>query len=86
VSLSIVNAYDPDAIYRKRLARGERLTRLWPLADSYGWYDISIDADQDQGFTRRLAGHVESNARVTVSDPAFGRGGTRVPTAAEASR
>lgn len=86
VSLAIVNAYDPDAIFRKRLAGGERLTRLWPLDESYGWYDISIDADQDQGFTRRLAGHVESNARVTVSDPAFGRGGTRVPTALEASR
>lgn len=81
VSLSIANAYIPGTTYRKLLAPNERVVRLFLLRDSYGWYDLSMDADGDHGFNRRLAGHVESNSSFNVSDPAFGRGGSFVVTA-----
>jgi phospholipase C len=79
VSISIVNAYGGES-FRKLLAAGERVVKLFALRSTHGWYDLTIAADSDRGFERRLAGHVE-NGKESVSDPAFGRGGEVVVTA-----
>ncbi|KAA9166183.1 phospholipase C, phosphocholine-specific [Amycolatopsis acidicola] len=47
---------------------GARVTHTVRTEDAAGWYDVTFAAD---GFTRRLAGHVETG-RITLSDPALG--------------
>ena len=39
------------------------------MADTYGWYDLSVTSDSSAKFLRRLAGRVESG-KPSVSDPA----------------
>jgi phospholipase C len=50
------------------IAGGHHLRLVWPLADSNGWYDLSITLPAFPGFERRLAGHVETG-RPSTSDP-----------------
>ena len=52
-----------------RLSPGEAIEDRWPVADTYGWYDLSVTCDSSAAFLRRLAGRVE-NGRPRVSDPA----------------
>ena len=78
--VSVVNAYGGDSA-ADTLRPGQTLYKRFPLAPSYGWYDLSVTADTDPGFLRRLAGHLE-NGRDSASDPAFG-GGVRARGAAE---
>lgn len=40
----------------------------WPLASSYGWFDISVINVNDSLFIRRYAGHVETG-HPSMSDP-----------------
>jgi phospholipase C len=53
------------------LAPGESIERNWSVARFYGWYDLTITVDEDPGFERRLAGHLETG-HDSVSDPAMG--------------
>jgi len=63
------NAYSHAAARHYRLAPGEAIEDSWPVADTYGWYDLSVTCDSSAAFLRRLAGRVE-NGRPRVSDPA----------------
>ncbi|MGW6469774.1 phosphocholine-specific phospholipase C [Streptomyces nigra] len=48
---------------------GVTVRRVFGLAASRRWYDLTVTADGDRAFQRRFAGHVE-NGRPGVSDPA----------------
>ena len=63
------NAYSHAAARHYRLSPGETIEDSWPVADTYGWYDLSVTCDSSAAFLRRLAGRVE-NGRPRVSDPA----------------
>jgi phospholipase C len=43
----------------------------WPLAASFGWYDLSIACSSDTLYLRRVAGHVETGA-AGRTDPLIG--------------
>ncbi len=66
----IVNNYTGERIEAK-LGHRQILTNTWPLARSFGWYDLLITVESDPGFMQRIAGHVETG-RDSVSDPAMG--------------
>jgi phospholipase C len=57
--------------WRTRVAPGTRLNRRWPVADSHGWYDLSIRCTGMDDYLRRLAGRLETGAD-SMSDPAMG--------------
>ena len=75
--VSVANAYDngkgqfDDDDHARLLRPGQSFDSRFSLRDSFGWYDIAIEADTDPNFLRRLAGHLE-NGRDSASDPAFG--------------
>ncbi|MFE5188965.1 phosphocholine-specific phospholipase C [Streptomyces sp. NPDC056628] len=48
---------------------GATVRRTFGLAASRRWYDLTVTAEGERAFLRRLAGHVE-NGRPGVSDPA----------------
>jgi phospholipase C len=68
--VTVANAYDDDSVARV-LRPGQRVHTQWSLKSSFGWYDLVVEADTDQRFLRRLAGHVE-DGRDSASDPAIG--------------
>src|SRR5258705_10495822 len=68
--VTVTNVYDHGAVTHV-LRPGQSFRERWSLESSFGWYDLSVEVDTDEGFLRRLAGHVE-NGRDTVSDPALG--------------
>jgi phospholipase C len=73
-SASKVDIYDA---YSKRtvthlLAPGRTFIWHWPLAFTFGWYDLALTVDSDPTFRQQLAGHVETG-RDSASDPALGR-------------
>ncbi|GAA1999197.1 phospholipase C, phosphocholine-specific [Nocardiopsis rhodophaea] len=35
-------------------------TVMWPTGDSQGWYDLEVTLAEDDGFARRLTGHIEN--------------------------
>jgi phospholipase C len=53
------------------LAAGETDTLQWDLEPTFGWYDLVLTVDGDNGFEVHLAGHVE-NGLPSSSDPALG--------------
>lgn len=53
------------------VAAGKTYRLLVTLADAKGWYDLSVTADTDAGYLRRVAGHVES-AGPAWTDPHMG--------------
>src|SRR5262249_30011098 len=67
----VSNAYGDDHPITRQLnpVHSEQQRRL--LTKSFGWYDLSVQADPAPDFLRRLAGHLE-NGRDSVSDPALG--------------
>ena len=65
------NAYDQAAPRHLTLAPGGRAEVVCDLAASSGWYDLSVTVDEDPGFLRRLAGHMETG-EPSLSDPALG--------------
>jgi phospholipase C len=67
----IRSAYDNRTVVEV-LPRGKGLEKRLSLKSSFGWYDLTVTADGDAGFLRRVAGHLE-NGRDSLSDPAFGR-------------
>ncbi len=42
---------------------------LWPLRDSFGWYDVTISSTTALGFLRRVSGRLDVPGRPTCSDP-----------------
>jgi phospholipase C len=53
------------------VAAGAALDLRLPLAASQHWYDYSVKVRELAGFSRRLAGHIETG-EPSVSDPALG--------------
>jgi phospholipase C len=56
--------------WRAHLPAGGSAKRTWKLAQSSGWYDLSIRAASQPRFLERLAGRVETG-RDSLSDPAM---------------
>lgn len=73
VPITEVRIFDPytNQTCTFALEPGERLSRRWPLEESFSWYDLTVEMDSDSSFQRRLAGHVETG-RDSRSDPAIG--------------
>ena len=67
--LTISNAYNDEQI-KRTLPAGQNLSRFWALANSYGWYDFTIDVESDTTFQQQLAGHVEDGQN-SMTDPAI---------------
>jgi phospholipase C len=70
--ITVANVYDDDPVSRL-LRPGQSVHTPWSLKSSFGWYDLVVEAETDQRFLRRLAGHVE-DGRDSASDPAIGDG------------
>ncbi|MFF3753301.1 phosphocholine-specific phospholipase C [Streptomyces sp. NPDC002018] len=67
--LTISNAYGGKST-TVRVPAGGRVVHPVELRGTKRWYDLTVVSDTDQGFLRRLAGHVENGAP-GVSDPAI---------------
>lgn len=63
------NAYRSDGPWTYALRAGEQIQSNWALADSGGWYDFTLSAEN--GVIRRFAGRLETG-KDSVSDPAMG--------------
>jgi len=68
-SVSIIDGYTGKT-ERRMVRPGHAATVFAQLHKSFGWYDLTVKAASDAGFTRQLAGHVETG-RPSVSDPAI---------------
>jgi len=71
--VSVANAYDDGEEKVFVLKAGGSAESLWVLAESHGWYDLSVTTPAGDGFLRRIAGHVETGLG-SFTDPAIGRG------------
>ncbi|WP_266160093.1 phosphocholine-specific phospholipase C [Dyella silvatica] len=67
--VSVDNTYNGESISYV-LAPGERIEKRWHLDESFGWYDLIVRANAEEGFLQRLAGHLETGED-SVSDPAM---------------
>lgn len=68
----IANAYAQDAVPRAiRIAPGGTWSLQWPALAHRSWYDVSIRCPALPGYSRRLAGRLETG-RPSISDPAMG--------------
>ena len=56
---------------QRLLGPNQIFTEFYSLEQFYGWYDITVEAETDSTFQRRLAGHLETG-KDSMSDPAFG--------------
>ncbi|QNI31820.1 phospholipase C, phosphocholine-specific [Alloacidobacterium dinghuense] len=72
---AVCNVRLVDAYTRKTLAHsiepGEEWQQTWPLKDTFGWYDLTVEAESDLSFRHQLAGHLETG-KDSTSDPAIG--------------
>ena len=64
--LSVRSLYDKQGSKAFAVPAGESMIQRWSVADSAGWYDLTVSA---QGFERRFAGRLETGHH-TTSDPA----------------
>jgi phospholipase C len=64
--------YMAEPTITHELSARASLERIFPLARSYHWYDVSVTVDELPGYYRRLAGHVE-HGEPAVSDPGLAR-------------
>ncbi|MFJ9620347.1 phosphocholine-specific phospholipase C [Streptomyces sp. NPDC101181] len=55
-----------DWTRRVTVKPGRSRTVVHSAADAHGWYDLAVTADGEDGFRRRLMGHIE-NGRASVS-------------------
>lgn len=63
--------YSDEPAQLHRVAAGAALDLRLPLAASQNWYDYGVKVRELAGFSRRLAGHIETG-EPSVSDPALG--------------
>ncbi len=63
--------YYDSAAQLHPVAAGATLNLRLPLAESQHWYDLAIKVRELPGFSRRLAGHLETG-EPSISDPALG--------------
>jgi phospholipase C len=70
-NVTVENVYNGESI-TYALRPGEHQQKKWYLGDSYGWYDLVVRADAENGFVQRFAGHVETGMP-SVTDPAIGQ-------------
>jgi phospholipase C len=68
---TVANAYGNDASRHYTVRAGETVDDRWDLRHSHNWYDLSVSVNGEDGFLRRLAGHIETG-RHSLSDPALG--------------
>jgi phospholipase C len=54
----------------------QSFTEFWSLERFSGWYDITIEAEADSTFQKRLAGHLETGED-SMTDPAFSSSATQ---------
>jgi phospholipase C len=66
---TVENVYNGESI-AYALRPGEEQKKKWHLGDSYGWYDLVVRADAENGFVQRFAGHVETG-EPSLTDPAM---------------
>jgi phospholipase C len=67
--VTIFDAYSGKT-EKRTVQTGHIETVYAELHKSYGWYDLKVKAASDAGFSRQLAGHVETG-RASVTDPAI---------------
>src|SRR5262249_5274167 len=53
------------------IAPSASVTRVFPLARFYGWYDFVITLASDASIRYEVAGHLETG-KASISDPALG--------------
>ena len=63
------NAYTREPARHVSIAPGDFVEDLWEVAQSLGWYDLSVTVKESAAFLRRFAGRLETGAP-SVSDPA----------------
>ncbi|MEO8113542.1 MAG: phospholipase domain-containing protein, partial [Phenylobacterium sp.] len=68
--VATANAYELKP-WGVRLAPGATAARAWALAETGGWYDLSLATPADPQWLRRLAGRLETG-RPSITDPAMG--------------
>ncbi|MBB6172985.1 phospholipase C [Nocardiopsis mwathae] len=44
------------------VAPSSQRTVVWPTRDGHGWYDLDVTLAEDEGFSRRLMGHIENGS------------------------
>ncbi|HVZ87217.1 MAG TPA: phospholipase C, phosphocholine-specific [Polyangia bacterium] len=69
-NLRIHNAYSHERTVHL-VETGETLAVRVELDHSFGWYDLTLEADSDASFRQQIAGHLETGAD-SVSDPQLG--------------
>ncbi|MEI5034667.1 DUF756 domain-containing protein [Streptomyces sp. S1A(2023)] len=55
-----------DWTRRVTVKPGRSRALVHSAADAHGWYDLAVTVDGEEGFRRRLMGHIE-NGRASVS-------------------
>ena len=63
--------YSDEPVQLHKVAAGASLELRLPLVESRHWYDLSVKVRELAGFSRRLAGHIETGED-SISDPALG--------------
>jgi phospholipase C len=68
--VSILDGYGKETTAHD-LKAGETLEKYWPLASTFGWYDLAVEVESNSAFRQHLAGHVETGED-SRSDPGLG--------------
>ena len=68
--VTILDAYSGEAV-ELRLRPHETFTYFAQLRHTFGWYDLTVQAESDATFRRQFAGHLETGED-SVTDPAIG--------------
>ncbi|ADV81018.1 phosphocholine-specific phospholipase C [Terriglobus saanensis] len=71
ITVNLAEAYAGSHQTQVVQAHGNITTEI-PLKATDGWFDVSLTLEEDAGFLRRFAGHVE-DGKPSTSDPGVGR-------------
>ncbi|MGO1073355.1 phosphocholine-specific phospholipase C [Lysobacter sp. CA199] len=66
------NAYSTAPARSYRVKAGQTVSVNWSFAESDGWYDLTVTSDAPIGYTRRIAGHIETGLP-SITDPLLNR-------------
>jgi phospholipase C len=69
ISVRFTDSYT-GGVHTRKLKPGEGVQEHWQSHQSYGWYDLIIEAESDSAFRYQLAGHVETGQE-SRTDPAI---------------